>query len=95
MATTRLLDPAEAESNVLLLSMPEEYLNYTIAPVNGTLWAKIDGLYPMHLTSEMNTLPMVYPTPPGTTIIHVILGDSELSWSNYSEVDSTASHHTG
>ena len=30
------------------LSMPIEHVNYTITSVNGTLWAKIDGNYPIY-----------------------------------------------
>ena len=78
------------------LSMPEEYLNYTIVAENGTLWAKIDGLYPIRFNSEKGTetQPMYYPTPPDTTNIHVYLDGAELSWSNYSETDPFATHHT-
>lgn len=78
------------------LALPEEYLNYTISTVNGTLWAKIDGTYPMHMLSEygLPQLPMVYPTPPNTTNIHIWLDDAELNWSNFSEIDPTATHHT-
>ena len=76
------------------LSMPEEYLNYTISVVNGTLWAKIDGTYPMHLSGSNAALPMFYPTPPNTTNMHIWLDDTELSWSNFSEIDPTATHHT-
>ena len=86
---TRAQNEQQTQTSLPFLAMPEEYLNYTISGVNGTLWAKIDGLYPMHLSPEsgMDTLPMLYPIPPGTTNIHVKLGDSELSWSNYSEID--------
>jgi hypothetical protein len=93
---TRAQNEPQAQTSLPLLAMPEEYLNYTISAVNGTLWAKIDGLYPMYLSPESgtDTLPMFYPTPPGTTNIHVKLGDSELSWSNYSEIDPTALHYT-
>jgi hypothetical protein len=75
-----------------ILAMPEEYVNYTITRVNGTLWAKIDGTYPLRiLTSCVPTeLPMVYPTPPGTTNIHVKVNGTELAWSNY-DYDT---HHT-
>ena len=33
---------------VYLLGMPEEYIDYTISWVNGSLWAKVDGTYPLH-----------------------------------------------
>jgi len=29
------------------LEMTEEYINYTISHVNGSLWAKVDGTYPL------------------------------------------------
>jgi hypothetical protein len=73
------------------LSMPEEYINYTITRVNGSLWAKIDGTYPIHYSGPNEALPMVYPTPPGTTNIRLWLDEVELSWSNYLG----DKHHTG
>ena len=80
-----------AEESLSLLSMPEEYINYTITRVDGELWAKIDGTYPIHYSGTDEVLPRVYPTPPNTTNIHVWLNDVEQSWSNYTEV----LHHTG
>ena len=70
------------------LAMPIEYVNYTITPINGTLWAVIDGNYPITFLSQPDCsfngdLPMVYPMPPGANDIHVYLGDQELSWVNY------------
>jgi hypothetical protein len=71
---------ANPDSEMLpVLAMPVEYVNYTITQVNGTLWAKIDGTYPLHILSESDgavpcvpdELPMVYPMPPDTTNIHV------------------------
>jgi hypothetical protein len=81
------------------LAMPIEHVNYTITPINGTLWAKIDGNYPIYILKQPDCsfngdLPMVYPMPPGTTNIHVFLGDRELSWSNYTQVYPDALHHT-
>jgi hypothetical protein len=81
-----------------VLAMPEEYVNYTITSVNGTLWAKIDGTYPLHIIAESDgapscvpaELPMVYPTPPSTTNIHVKVNGTELAWSNWSY----GTHHT-
>ena len=87
----------------LVLAMPEEYINYTITRVNGTLWAKIDGTYPIYLLHEtddaphcvpLDELPMFYPTPPGTTNIHVKMNETELDWSNYTEIYPNALHHT-
>ncbi|MCW4011189.1 MAG: right-handed parallel beta-helix repeat-containing protein [Candidatus Bathyarchaeota archaeon] len=77
-----------------LLFMPEEYLNYTITSVNGTLWAIIDGVYPMHLSPEPIVLPMVYPMPPETINIHIKLDGAELPWENYSTIDPAARHPT-
>jgi hypothetical protein len=81
-----------------LLAMPEEQISYTITRVNGTLWAKIDGTYPLHILTEADgapscvpsELPMVYPTPPGTNNIHVKVNEKELEWSNFPQ----DTHHT-
>ena len=82
-------------SNSSILSMPEEYINYTLTTINGALWAKIDGVYPMHLSqSTVNLLPMVYPIPPNTTNIHVRLQGKEMAWSNNSNIDPIARHTT-
>jgi len=90
---------ANPDSSFPTLAMPVEYVNYTITRVNGTLWAKIDGDYPIYILNQSDCsfngeLPMVYPMPPGTTNIHVFLGDKELSWINYTEVYPDALHHT-
>ena len=66
------------------LSMPVEYVNYTITWVNGSLWAKIDGNYPIY-NSGFDVLSMVYPTPPGATNISLKLDGALVSWSNYTE----------
>jgi hypothetical protein len=81
------------------LSMPIEHVNYTITTINGSLWAKIDGNYPISILEQSNcsfngNLPMVYPMPPGTTNIHICLGDQELSWTNYTQDYPNALHHT-
>ena len=81
------------------LAMPVEYVNYTITNVNGSLWAKIDGNYPIYIQNTPDCvfngeLPMVYPMPPGTTNIHVTLGNQELSWSYYTQSYPGALHHT-
>jgi hypothetical protein len=86
---------AEMSETQSILSMPEEYVNYTIAAINENLWAKIDGTYPIYYTGSEEALPMVYPTPPGTTNIHLWLDDVELGWSNYTQVYPEATHHTG
>jgi hypothetical protein len=93
------LAAANPDLSNLILAMPKEYINYTITRVNGTLWAKIDGTYPIYLLHEtddashcvpLDELPMVYPTPPGTTNIHVKMNETELDWSNYPH----DTHHT-
>jgi hypothetical protein len=81
------------------LSMPIEHVNYTITNINGSMWAKIDGNYPISILTEQGCvfsgdLPMVYPMPPGATNIHVWLGDRELPWSNYTQAYPEALHHT-
>jgi parallel beta-helix repeat protein len=78
-----------------VLAMPEEYINYTVSNSNGTLWAKVDGKYPIHVSNNFSDgLPMLYPIPPDTINIHVLLNGAEMNWSNYTIVDSTALHHT-
>jgi hypothetical protein len=91
--------------------MPEEYINYTISSVNGNLWAKVDGTYPLYrfdvkcqelefwnngreFTFIGDTIPMVYPTPPGTTNISVEMDETEVIWSNYTQVYPDATHYT-
>jgi len=75
--------------------MPVEYVNYTIVSINGSLWAKIDGTYPLIMHGDLPAaLPMVYPTPPGTTNISIKVNDTELSYSNYSDIDPSALHRT-
>jgi hypothetical protein len=103
-----------AEANPLLVSslkMPEENVNYTITRVNGSLWAKVDGTYPLinfdiecqnqllwtnntWFTFSGDVLPMVYPTPPGTTNISLKMNETELKWSNYTQSNPDALHHT-
>jgi hypothetical protein len=85
-----------AEAQSFSLSMPEEYLDYTVAVENGTLWAKIDGMYPMHLAGANGSfnLPMYYPTPPNTTNMHVHLDDVELPWSNGNDATPGGRHYT-
>ena len=87
-----LTNAAEANPDLgVIMAMPEEQVQYTIIRVNGTLWAKIDGNYPLRILTEEDgapscvpdELPMVYPTPPGTTNIHVYVEETELGWSEY------------
>jgi hypothetical protein len=81
------------------LSMPVEYINYTITSINGTLWAKIDGDYPIYLLKQLDCrfnrdLPMVYPMPPQTTNISLSLDNKQVSWSNYTHFYPEVRHHT-
>jgi hypothetical protein len=81
---------ANPESSIPNLSMPLEYINYTLTSVNGTLWAKIDGDYPIYLLRQpdcsfVSDLPMVYPMPPQTINIRISLEGKEISWSNYTQ----------
>lgn len=101
LAGTLFVKSASANPDGLLpnLAMPLEYVNYTVTLVNGSLWAKIDGNYPIYLLNQSSCdfngeLPMVYPMPPGTTNIHITLDDKELSWINYTEAYPMALHHT-
>jgi hypothetical protein len=90
---------ANPNDSIPQLSMPIEHVNYTITQVNGTLWAKIDGNYPINIVSQPScvfagNLPMVYPMPPGSTNIQVMLNEKELAWSNYSATNSGLLHQT-
>jgi len=86
---------AYPDSSIPLLSMPIEHINYTIASVNGTLWARIDGEYPIYIENNFSgDMPMVYPMPSGTTTINVTLDDQELDWNNYTQSSPNALHQT-
>ena len=90
---------ADSIESFPILSMPVEYVNYTITPINGSLWAIIDGDYPIYVSSRsdydfVGELPMVYPMPPNTTNIHVYLANKELSWTNYTQTYPDQLHHT-
>jgi hypothetical protein len=96
-----VIAPASAnpEGYIPNLSMPKEYINYTIANVNGVLWAKIDGYYPIYLLKENNCsfngeLPMVYPMPPQTTNINISLDNQQVGYINYTRSYPEALHHT-
>lgn len=81
-----------------ILSMPKEYINYTISRKKGVLWAKIEGKYPINILGnsikKQIDLPMVYPTPPNTTNIKITLNGQELNWSNYTQTYPESFHHT-
>ena len=101
-ATAGLANLANANpdnSTMPMITMPEEEVNYTITRVNGTLWAKIDGTYPLRILTEADgapscvpsELPMVYPTPPGTVNMRVKVDGTELAWDYWPQEDT---HHT-
>ncbi len=90
---------ANPEGSIPNLFMPVEFINYTITSINGTLWAKIDGYYPIYLLKQLGCsfagdLPMVYPMPPQTTNISISLDGKEIGWSNYTQSYSETLHHT-
>ncbi len=97
LAIVQLIPSAAAkiDNSIPALSMPIEHVNYTITSVNDTLWAKIDGEYPIYIQNQFTSdMPMVYPMPPGTTNIHVWLDGQELNWSNYTQSNPDALHQT-
>jgi hypothetical protein len=101
---------ADESLPVYSLNMPEEYINYTIQWVNGSLWAKVDGTYPLTkfeietqdqtfwtstgFTFAGDVLPLVYPTPPGTTNISMAIDETALTWTNYTQIYPDATHYT-
>jgi Flp pilus assembly pilin Flp len=101
---------ADESRQVYSLNMPEEYLNYTIRGVNGSLWAIVDGTYPLtkfeiesqdqavwtytEFTFTGDALPLVYPTPPGTTNISMSIDGTALTWTNYTHIYPEATHYT-
>jgi hypothetical protein len=95
-ATVQLVnrDETNPPSSSPLITMPEEYINYTITTINGSLWAKIDGTYPLHVIGWSEPLLLVYPTPPGTTNISLKMDETELSWNNFTEIYPEAVHFT-
>ncbi|MCW4044289.1 MAG: hypothetical protein NWE94_02080 [Candidatus Bathyarchaeota archaeon] len=74
--------------------MPEEYINYTISDIDGNLWAIIDGVYPLHVPFWSGSLPLLYPTPPGTKNISISIDETPLKWSNFTEIYPEALHVT-
>jgi hypothetical protein len=90
---------ANPDGSLPNLAMSVEHVNYTITSVNGSLWAKIDGNYPIYLLKQSECsfngdLPMVYPMPPQTTNISISLNGKDMNWSNYTQVYPDALHHT-
>ena len=87
---------AASDGSIPQLSMPMEHINYTITEINDTLWAKIDGSYPISQLNQpgCSVLPMVYPMPPNAANIHVILDGKELEWTNYTQAFPGEVHKT-
>jgi hypothetical protein len=89
-------------------TMPEEYIDYTIFQKDGSLWAKVDGTYPLtkfevdcqdqapfnEFTFNEDFLPLVYPTPPGTANISLELNGTDLAWDNFTQMYPDATHNT-
>ena len=76
--------------------MPIEYVNYTISKINGTLWATVDGDFPIQipLSQVGQALPMLYPTPPATTNISIELDGQKVDYSNYTQSYPNMIHYT-
>lgn len=85
----------QTETNYPLITMPVEYINYTILEKNGVLWAKIDGLYPLYFHGDLpQKLPMVYPIPPETTNITLRFNDQIIGHTNFTDTYPSELHHT-
>ncbi len=87
---------SDSQSTLQSFSMPVEYINYTISMVNGSFWATVDGFFPMHIPLAWvgQELPMLYPTPQGTTNISVELDGQKVDYSNYSQTHPGMLHYT-
>jgi hypothetical protein len=84
---------ASAEDDYPVFAMPVEWVNYTIVNVDGALWTKIDGYYPISILnyrSDFSYFPMSYPVPPQTTNISCTLNGNPLPLKGYSG----SLHHT-
>ena len=77
------------QSTLQSISMPVEYVNYTVSTVNGSLWATVDGTYPMQIPTGWvdQELPFVYPMPPGVTNISLALNGQNVGYSNYTQAN--------
>jgi hypothetical protein len=86
----------ESSSDLSTIAMPVECVNYTVSVINASFWATVDGIYPIHIPSGWvgQSLPMVYPTPPGITDVGVNLDGQPVSWSNLTQTDPKALHYT-
>ncbi|MCW4017655.1 MAG: hypothetical protein NWF00_03065 [Candidatus Bathyarchaeota archaeon] len=84
---------ASAEDEYPVFAMPVEWVNYTIVNVDGELWTKIDGYYPISIQNYKDSFayfPMFYPVPPQTTNITCTLNGNPLPLNGYS----SSLHHT-
>lgn len=68
--------------------MPEEYINATISPISGVLWAWVNGTYPFG-NSGYDIVYMKYPVPPKAYNISVKMNEASLDWSYSDESYST------
>jgi hypothetical protein len=85
-----------AQSTAPSISMPVEYVNYTVSPVNGSLWASVDGTYPMQIPQAWvgQQLPMIYPMPTGVTNISIELNGQKVAFGNLTQADPDMLHYT-
>ena len=87
---------AESQESIPSVSLPVEYVNYTVSTINGILWATVDGTFPMQIPQARvgQELPMVYPTPPGVTNISLKLNGQPVNFSNLTQSSSESLHYT-
>jgi hypothetical protein len=87
---------SDSQSILQSISMPVEYVNYTVSVINGSLWAAVDGAFPMHIPLDWvgQELPMLYPTPPGVTNISIILDGQKVGYSNFTQAYPDMLHYT-
>ena len=86
----------DTQSTLQSISMPVEYVNYTVSAVNGSFWASVDGTFPMQIPREWvgQELPMVYPTPPGVTNISLEMNGQKVIYSNITQSYPDMLHYT-
>ncbi len=78
------------------ISMPVEYVNYKVSTINGSLWATVDGTFPIDIPLDWvgQGLPMLYPTPPGVTNISIEVDGQKVDYSNFTQANPDALHYT-
>jgi hypothetical protein len=86
----------DSQSTLQSISMPVEYVNYTVSMANESLCATVDGTFPMHIPLEWvgQELPMLYPTPQGVTNISIEVDGQKVGYSNYTQVYPDMLHYT-